>query len=121
MVVTELLREPIEYFNCDPGFQVLLGLRERFQLLSGRHHRLRAVHLACLALRIRPNLRKEAGAMKIDRGIEVRLIEGIDEQRPTLGMWPGLKSFRTTAPFFPSTKARSLVWRARDLVNSIKS
>lgn len=84
MIVTEPMRGRLQYFKRDPRFQVILGLRERFQLLIGRHHRPIVVHLAFLPLRIRPNLRKEAGAMKIDIGIEMLLIEDIDERRPAL-------------------------------------
>lgn len=84
VIVTEPMRGRLQYFKRDPGFQVILGLRERFQLLIGRHHRLIVVHLAFLALRIRPNLRKEAGPVEIEVGREVLLIEDIDQRRPPL-------------------------------------
>ena len=85
MVVAELMRGRIQYFKGDPRFQLVFALRERFELVVGRHHRFIAVDLAFFAVRIRPDLRKEAGPMKVEIGIQVLLIEGIDERSPALG------------------------------------
>lgn len=80
LVVTEQLRGRIQYFKRDPGFQVVLGLRERFQLIIGRLHGGIAIDLTFLAIRLRPNLLKEAGPMKVEVGREVLMIESIDEE-----------------------------------------
>ena len=98
MGVTDLIGDGLEYFKRDAGFQVGLGLRERLELLRGRHHGGIAVDLAFFTLLIRPNLRKEAGAMKVQIGIEVLLIEDIDERRPALGNVRMAKEFADHRP-----------------------
>lgn len=98
MIVTELMRGRIQYFKRTPGFQVVLGVRERFQLLIGCPHRFVAVHFAFFALPICPDLRKEAGPVEVQRGCEMFLIEGIHERGPTLGNVAMAKEFPDHRP-----------------------
>ncbi len=98
LIVTEPMRDRLQYFKRDPGFQVVLGLRDGFQLLLGRHHRLIAVHRACLALGICLDLRKEAGPVEVEVGREVLLIEGIHEWGPTLRKVALAKEFPDHGP-----------------------
>ena len=94
LIVTEPMRGRLQYFKRDPGFQVLLGLRERFQLLIGRHHRLIVVHLTCLALRIGPSFWKEAGPVEGEVGRELlpsipAELQQIANDQPLMGLREG--------------------------------
>ena len=98
LVVAELVRDHIQYFKRGLRFQVVFGLRKGFELLIGRHHGDIPVELAFLALRIDSGLRKEARPMKVDIGIEVLLVQGIDERGPTLGNVGMAKAFTHHRP-----------------------
>jgi hypothetical protein len=101
VIVTELMRGRLQYFKRAPGFQVVLGFRERFQLLLGCHHRLIAGHFAFLAIRIGPDRRQEAGPVEVQIGCEMSLIEGIHERDPTLGNGAMAKEFPDHRPILP--------------------
>ena len=100
MVITDLMRGGIEYFKGDSGFQLGLCLRERFKLVIGGHHGFIAIDLALLAFLICPDLWKEAGPMKIEIGIEVLLIKGIDQWGPALRNVAIAKQFPHHGPVF---------------------
>ena len=85
VIVTELMRGRLQYFKRAPGFQVVLGLRECVQFLIGGHHRLIVGQRAFFALQIGPDRRKEAGAVEVQIGGEMFLIESIHERGPILG------------------------------------
>jgi hypothetical protein len=103
VIVTEPMRGRLQYFKPDPVFQVVLGLRERIQLLIGRHHRLIVGHRVFFVLRIRPNLRKEAGPVEVQIGCEMFLIESLHERGPInireWAMAKALSDHRSILPF----------------------
>ena len=76
---TEPMRDGIQYFKCDPGFQVGLGLRERFQLVIRRHHHGIAIDLPLLPLRISSGFGKEAGPMEVQVRRKMLVVEGIHQ------------------------------------------
>jgi len=98
LVIAELVRGRIEYGKGDPGVQLVFCPRERFELVVGRHHRFIAIDLVYFALLIRPALRKEARPVEVQIGIEMRLIEGIDERGPALGNGGMAKDFSHHRP-----------------------
>jgi len=64
---------------------------------------------------------KETRAVVVTIGIEIALVEFINQRRPFLGNMAIAKCLRTIEAFLLSARALSLVCRARDLVNSIRS
>ncbi len=56
LVITNLMCRGIEYFKGKAEFQPRGGLRERFELVIGRHHHLIAIDLTLFALPIYPDL-----------------------------------------------------------------
>jgi hypothetical protein len=101
VIVTEPMRGRLQYFKRDPRFQVILGLRERVQFLIGGHHRLIVGHRAFFTLRIGPDRRKEAGAVEVQIGCEMFLIESIHERGPILGNGAMAKALSDHRPILP--------------------
>ena len=101
LMVTEVSCGRIQSFKRGPSVPVTFSRWKGFELLIGRQHGGRPGELACLALRIYPGLREKAGPMKIDRGTEVLLMEGIAERGPPLGNGGRPKALAPHRPILP--------------------
>ena len=115
------MRDGIQYFKRDRGFQVCRGPGERFELVVGGHHRCIPVDLAFFAFLIHPNLWEKARPMKVERGIEMLLIEGIDTRSPALGNMGMAKQLPHHRPILTFDQGVIVGLAGAGLVNSIKS
>jgi len=95
------MRGRIEYFKGEARFQPCGGLRERSEFVIGGHHRLIAIDLALFALRIGADLWEETGPMRVEIGVEVLVIERIDQRGPALGNMAIAKQLPHHSPVFP--------------------
>ena len=109
------------YGHAAAGFQRVVGLREGFQFVVGRHHVGVAVDLPLFAVIVGTSFREEAGAVEVDVGVQVLLIEVVDARREALREMGVAEQLLITAPFLLSARAVSLDCRERDLVNSMRS
>ena len=84
LVVTYLMSDLVEYFKTDTGFQIVFGLGQRFEFVIGGHHCLVAIDFALFSPVIDTGFREEAGTVEVDIGVQVPLIEVVDERREAL-------------------------------------
>src|SRR4030067_3232460 len=75
LVVADPVSGGVECFKTDAGVQMLFGIGERFELVIGRHHGLVAIDLALFALAVRAGLGEETGAVEVEVGIAILLVE----------------------------------------------
>ena len=78
------MSEFVEYFKADARFQIVFGIGQRFKFVVGRHHIFIAVEFSLFSVVIGTGFREEAGAVVVDIGVQVLLIEVVDERRPAL-------------------------------------
>ena len=118
IIVAQGEGDGVELLEGGPRGEVDGGLGERLELLIGRHDVGVAVALAAAALGVDGLGGEEAGPVDVEIGREDVLGEVVDALGVAAGDVAVAEVLRTTEPFLLSTRALSLVCRARDLVNS---
>ena len=69
LVVADFKSERVEYFKATPGFQIVFGVGQGFELVVGRHHVFIEVDLALFTLAVGADFGEKAGPVEVDIGI----------------------------------------------------